>query len=109
MDVIRSVVALDGKKSDINHGSRLLRSWKQISTYMTLGVRTVQRYETKMGLPIHRPRVGGRYAVWAFSEELDAWLKRPESKVTHAQSFEALKVSDATNSHATSGTVSNET
>ena len=32
--------------------------WKEIANYMGKGVRTVQRYERDMQLPIHRP--GGR-------------------------------------------------
>jgi hypothetical protein len=59
--------------------ANLLRSWKGISAYMALGVRTVQRYEANLGLPVHRPAGGNRCAVWAFSDEIDAWLKRPES------------------------------
>jgi len=64
---------------EISSAANLLRSWKEISAYLALGVRTVQRYESKLGLPVHRPDGGKRYAVWAFSDEIDAWLKRPES------------------------------
>ena len=44
---------------------------------MALGVRTVQRYEANLGLPIRRPPGGNRCAVWAFADEIDAWLKSP--------------------------------
>src|SRR5215472_18717993 len=64
---------------EIASAANLLRSWKGISAYMALGVRTVQRYEANLGLPVHRPAGGNRCAVWAFSDEIDAWLKRPES------------------------------
>lgn len=59
-----------------NSATILLRSWKEISAYMALGIRTVQRYEAKLGLPVHRVP-GASCAVWAFSNEIDEWLRRP--------------------------------
>jgi hypothetical protein len=56
--------------------NRILHSWKEIAAYMTLGVRTIQRYEDRFHLPIHRP--GGkqhRSAVLALSDEIDDWLR----------------------------------
>src|SRR5579863_980355 len=38
------------------------------------GVRTMQRWESELGLPVHRPRGKDRSAVLAFPEELDHWL-----------------------------------
>lgn len=51
-----------------------LTSWKEISQYMHAGVRTVQRYERDMGLPIRRPTGKSRGAVMATKAELDAWI-----------------------------------
>lgn len=48
--------------------------WKEIASYLRKGVRTLQRYEREMGLPIHRPSGKDRSAVLAFRSELDAWL-----------------------------------
>src|SRR5215469_14310550 len=67
------------RRTEIAPANRLLRSWKEISVYMALGVRTVQRYEARLGLPVHRPPTGNRCAVWAFADEIDAWLKSPAS------------------------------
>ena len=53
---------------------RILNSWKEIAEYMRMRVRTVQRYEAKLGLPIHRVTGRSRSAVFAFSEEIDRWL-----------------------------------
>jgi len=52
----------------------VLHSWKEISVYTGRGVRTIQRYETQFGFPIHRPAGSPRSAVLAFSDEIDGWL-----------------------------------
>lgn len=52
----------------------VLNSWKEIASYMGRGVRTVQRYERDLGLPVRRPRGKSRSAVIAFSDEIDHWL-----------------------------------
>jgi hypothetical protein len=53
---------------------RILNGWKEIAAYIGRGVRTVQRWESHVGLPVHRPQGRDRSAVVAFAEELDAWL-----------------------------------
>jgi hypothetical protein len=52
----------------------ILNSWKEISTYLGRGVRTVQRWEDELDLPVHRVRVGPRSPVFAFEHELRFWL-----------------------------------
>jgi hypothetical protein len=49
--------------------------WKDIARYMGKGVRTVQRWEQGLGLPVRRP-LGATHksAVLASREELDAWM-----------------------------------
>jgi len=61
----------------MNNGdsSELLNSWKEIAAYLNRGVRTVQRWEIELGLPVRRPRGKNRSAVMAIRSELDAWLK----------------------------------
>ena len=54
---------------------QVLQSWKEISDYLGRGVRTVQRYEVTLGLPVRRASGLSRCAVLAFSDELDAWLQ----------------------------------
>jgi hypothetical protein len=53
----------------------VLTSWKDIARYMGKGVRTVQRWEHQLGLPVRRP-TGAQYksAVLVDRSELDAWL-----------------------------------
>ena len=55
----------------------LLQSWKEIAAYLSVTVRTVQRWEKEANLPIHRQGTGRRSRVVAYSDELDSWL-RPE-------------------------------
>jgi hypothetical protein len=55
---------------------KVLHSWKDISNYTGRGVRTIQRYEVKLGFPVHRPAGKNRSAVLAFSDEVDAWFAR---------------------------------
>jgi CARDB protein len=57
-----------------------LDSWKEIAEYLGKDIRTVERWEIDLGLPVHRVRKGG--SVWAEPDELDAWLKRPAVNVT---------------------------
>jgi hypothetical protein len=58
----------------------VLNSWKEIATYLGRGVRTVQRWESELRLPIHRPRGKNRSAVVAFRKELDEWLHATPSQ-----------------------------
>jgi hypothetical protein len=53
---------------------KFLAGWKEIANYLGHGVRTVQRYEREMGLPVRRPAGKSRAAVVATKAELDAWV-----------------------------------
>jgi hypothetical protein len=55
--------------------SAVLSSWKDIARYMGKGVRTVQRWEHHLGLPVRRPNgVSHKSAVLLDRSDLDAWL-----------------------------------
>jgi hypothetical protein len=55
--------------------SAVLSSWKDIAKYMGKGVRTVQRWEHHLGLPVRRPNgVSHKSAVLLDRSDLDAWL-----------------------------------
>src|SRR5687768_16300144 len=51
-----------------------LDSWKDIATYLRRDVRTVIRWEQERGLPVHRVPGGRNSRVFAYPDELDAWL-----------------------------------
>ena len=51
-----------------------LTGWKDIARYMGRGVRTVQRYEHDLGLPVRRSMSKSRGSAIATKEEIDAWV-----------------------------------
>src|SRR4051812_21902465 len=53
----------------------LLTSWKEIATYLGKGVRTVQRWEAVLGLPVHRLK---EQRIMAVKKEIDSWLINQE-------------------------------
>jgi Tol biopolymer transport system component len=52
-----------------------LGSWKAIAAYVKRDVTTVQRWERREGMPVHRHLHDKRGSIYAFRSELDAWLK----------------------------------
>jgi hypothetical protein len=52
----------------------MLNSWKEIASYLDRGVRTVQRWERELQLPVHRIGKGKRSPVYALVPELKFWL-----------------------------------
>jgi tetratricopeptide (TPR) repeat protein len=52
---------------------RRLSGWKEIGAFFGKNERTVKRWESR-GLPVHRLPGGTKTAVFAYPEELDAWL-----------------------------------
>jgi hypothetical protein len=54
--------------------THVLSGWKDIANYLGKGVRTVQRYEGDLGLPVRRPAGRVRGSVVATKLELDAWV-----------------------------------
>ena len=53
----------------------ILSGWKDIARYLGHGVRTVQRYERDLGLPVRRPSGHRAGAVVALRSELDFWVQ----------------------------------
>lgn len=50
-----------------------LDSWKEIAAYLNRDVTTVQRWEKREGMPVHRHVHDKRGSVYAVQTELDAW------------------------------------
>jgi TolB-like protein/cytochrome c-type biogenesis protein CcmH/NrfG len=53
-----------------------LVSWKEIATHLGREVRTVQRWETTEGLPVHRHEHQKKSTVYAYPSELDEWIRK---------------------------------
>jgi hypothetical protein len=54
-----------------------LTGWKEIAAYLDKAVRTVQRWERDFDLPVRRASDDRISSVYAFSTDLDAWLRSP--------------------------------
>lgn len=54
---------------------QILSGWKEIASYLRVGLRTAQRYERRQGLPIYRPAGKSQSRVTAIKTELDRWIK----------------------------------
>jgi Tol biopolymer transport system component len=52
-----------------------LDSWKEIATYLNRDVTTVQRWEKREGMPVHRHQHDRIGSVYAFRAELDDWVR----------------------------------
>src|SRR6266542_2336760 len=52
-----------------------LESWKEIAAYLRRDVTTVQRWERREGMPVHRHVHDKAGSVYAFRTELDAWTQ----------------------------------
>ena len=64
---------------------QILSSWKEIAAYLGKGVRTVQRWEVELELPVRRPAPGAKHVVLAFPAELDDWVKNAKLRETAAE------------------------
>jgi Tol biopolymer transport system component len=53
-----------------------LDSWKAIAGYLKRDVTTVQRWEKREGMPVHRHLHDKLGSVWALRSELDVWTRR---------------------------------
>src|SRR5271156_5371361 len=52
-----------------------LDSWKEIAAYLKRDVTTVQRWEKREGMPVHRHLHDRMGSVYASRAELDAWTR----------------------------------
>jgi len=62
-------------KSKPKNEQHFLHGWKDIANHLRKGLRTVQRYERQMGLPVRRPSGRVRGSVIATVAEIDAWVE----------------------------------
>jgi hypothetical protein len=50
-----------------------LTGWKDIAAHFGRSVRTVERWEAELGMPVHRMATGKGETVYAFASELERW------------------------------------
>src|SRR5678815_655453 len=70
----------------MDNNFKIIKSWKDIASYLGVGIRTAQRWTRERGLPVKQPGATRRTAVLAISDEIDRWLletsiRRPNREV----------------------------
>src|ERR1700743_1490612 len=94
--------AMDKPSPDLPHGTKegRLDSWKKIAVYLKRDITTVQRWEKREGMPVHRHLHDKMGSVYAFQSELDAWMharsgqvSAPEPDVNDAAALRASRSS----------------
>ena len=56
-----------------------LNGWKEIASYLGKSVRSVQRWEATLGLPVHRIKTPDGQIVYAEPKEIDDWRRQLEA------------------------------
>lgn len=64
------------------HPTERLFGWKRIAKHLNCSERTARRWEAEEGLPIHRHHHTSRSGIYAFTNELDEWIKDHASSST---------------------------
>ena len=82
-----------------------LDSWKEIARYLKRDESTVQRWEKRESMPVHRHVHDKRGSVYAYRAELDAWWqgrrqqlepRKGEGAVRSAHSLSLIHISEPT-------------
>jgi hypothetical protein len=92
--------------------TKILSGWKDIANYLGKGVRTVQRYEHTLRLPVRHPAGRRRGSVLATQAELDAWVAATPFREVAQPGYvspahprpQAERLRDAAASQSSSGT-----
>jgi hypothetical protein len=74
VQVTASVVDGERYMAQAAEKPQMLNSWKEIASFLDRGVRTVQRWERELQLPVHRIGKGKRSPVYALVPELKFWI-----------------------------------
>jgi len=67
-----------------------LDSWKEIASYLNRDVTTVQRWEKREGMPVHRHLHDRMGSVYASRAELDAWMRGRNLQARHENGNNAV-------------------
>src|SRR5512132_4328800 len=66
-----------------------LDSWKAIASYLKRDVTTVQRWEKREGMPVHRHVHDKMGSVYAYRADLDAWARSRRPAFSGAEELQA--------------------
>ena len=84
-----------GETSALPASEDRLDSWKEIATYLNRDVTTVQRWEKREGMPVHRHLHDKMGSVYAFRTELDGWARSRHLRAPENGSGDLPKAPDA--------------
>jgi hypothetical protein len=85
-------------KADESSGTSapaVLSGWKQIACYLGKSVRTVQRWERDLGLPVRKIDTQTKSGVVAFVTEIKLWVRRGNLPLNEGGQAKALVRSTA--------------
>ncbi|HEX4378608.1 MAG TPA: hypothetical protein VH022_01120 [Candidatus Acidoferrum sp.] len=80
---------IPGTPHSENAGENRLTSWKEIANYLKRDVTTVQRWEKREGMPVHRHLHDRMGSVYAFCTELDDWARTRNIRPTQINETES--------------------
>ena len=69
---------------EVQTPNRRLDSWKEIAAFFGRDERTVKRWEKERALPVHRLPGGSRSRVFAYTDELNRWMRSLDSATREA-------------------------
>ena len=78
-----------GRPSSVVSPEDRLDSWKEIAAYLNRDVKTVQRWEKREGMPVHRHLHDRMGSVYAFRAELESWAQGRNLRASHEEGREA--------------------
>ena len=70
-----------------------LDSWKEIASYLKRDVSTVQRWEKREGMPVHRHMHNRLPSVYAYRSELEAWWNNRHPELEREDGERKLRIS----------------
>ena len=77
-----------GRQSSGTPPSERLDSWKEIAAHFDRDVTTVQRWEKREGMPVHRHLHDRAGSIYAFTAELDEWARSRNVRVTQENGYD---------------------
>ena len=81
--------ASPGTSTTVRPPADRLDSWKEIAAYLSRDVTTVQRWEKREGMPVHRHLHNRMGSVYAFPAELDVWARGRNLRAAQEDTNEA--------------------
>jgi Tol biopolymer transport system component len=81
-----------------------LDSWKEIAAYLNRDVTTVQRWEKREGMPVHRHVHDRMGSVYAFRADLDLWARTRNLQATQEEGNNAASHPPAQPPHSSTWT-----